>query len=352
MPDGSERSEASEKPRLAGPWWFTRPRDLTPEQRHNLLSQLYFLGPDRRPFLSRFAILLTLAVLLAVFGLARDSSTVVIGAMVISPFTTPLLGLAAALVMGWPRRQLESLAILAGATAAGVGIGWLSLSLIPEPATLTRSSAELLAHTEPQVLDLGVALVAGVAGAYVLVRREAVGALPGVAIAVALVPPLATTGMMLELGDGDRALKALLLFATNFAGIVFAASVTLLLLGVRARKAHANTTRAGIVMAFVATVLIAVPLTAITVERTRDAVAYDDVAEAARAWLADADIEGRVRTVEVEVDDGEVFIELEGPEHPGALDGLARKLAGILERPVAVNVDWVRAERIDAIAMP
>jgi uncharacterized hydrophobic protein (TIGR00271 family) len=350
MRPDDERKEGRERPRLQGPWWFTRPRELTAEQQHSLLSQLYFLGPDRRPFLERFAILLTLAILLAVFGLATDSSTVVIGAMLISPFTTPLLGLAAALVMGWPRRQLECLAILIAATAAGIGVGWLALGFIPEPATITRSSQILLAHTEPQVLDLGVALVAGVAGAYVLVRREAVGALPGVAIAVALVPPLASTGMMLQLGQGERALEALLLFATNFAGIVLAASLTLLALGVRTRAKHADTTKAGIALAFVSVALIAVPLTAVTAERTRDAVAHDDVVEATQDWIADHDL--RLSNVEVDVDEGQVFLMLEGPERPASLAPLAEHLAELLGEPVQINADWVRAERLDASASP
>lgn len=350
MPGGDERDRRGRLPLLRGPWWFTRRRELSDDQRHSLLAQLYFLGPDRAPFLERFAILLTLAILLAVFGLAADSPTVVIGAMVISPFTTPLLGLAAALVMGWPRRLLESAAILAGATVAGIVVGWLALGVIPEPATLTRNSQILLAHTRPQLLDLGVALVAGAAGAFVLVRREAVGALPGVAVAVALVPPLATTGMMIHLGEGERAVQALLLFATNFAGIVFAASVMLLALGVRTRSKHANTTKVGLISAFVSVVVIAVPLTVVTVERARDAVAHDDVIEATSAWLADRDL--RLLEAEVDVDEGTVFLELEGPRKPESLAPLAERLAGVLGQEVELEADWVRSERMSVSGVP
>ncbi|HEY8466870.1 MAG TPA: DUF389 domain-containing protein [Solirubrobacterales bacterium] len=350
MSGGSEPDGGGRIPLLRGPWWFRRRRELTDEQRHSLLAQLYFLGPDRAPFLERFAVLLALAILLAVFGLAADSATVVIGAMVISPFTTPLLGLAAAIVMGWPRRLLESAAILAGATVAGVVVGWLALAFIPEPASVTRSSSILLAHTEPRLLDLGVALVAGAAGAFVLVRREAVGALPGVAIAVALVPPLASTGMMLALGEHERALQALLLFATNFAGIVFAASVMLLALGVRTRAKHARTTRVGLASAAVSVLVIAIPLALITAERARDAVAHDDVIEIARAWLHDHDL--RLLDAQVEVDAGTVFLELEGPRRPESLQPLADRLADALGEPVELDADWVRSERISVSAAP
>jgi uncharacterized membrane protein len=145
--------------------------------------------------------------------------------------------------MGWPRRQLESLAIIVGGTAGAVALAFVALWLLPEPSVLTMQSGELLARTEPSLLDLGIAVAAGTAGAYVLIRREAIGALPGVAIAVALVPPLSAVGMTLELGEPALAREALLPYLTNVAGIVLAGALVLLLVGIRPHTVRGRFTR-------------------------------------------------------------------------------------------------------------
>jgi len=353
--EGPEAGESDEKEtRLRGPWWFTRARQLTEEQRHNLLAQLYFTGIERRHFLGRFVVLLSIAALIATFGLASDSPSVVIGAMLVSPMTTPLLGLAASLVMGWPKRQIESILIIIGASFLGIGLGWLALKVIPEPSIVTLSSQVLIKHTEPGLIDLGVALVAGAAGAYVLVRREAIGALPGVAIAVALVPPMATTGMMLELGEPERAKQALLLYATNLAGIILSASVVLLLSGVRHPSGVvSNTTTTGIVIALVAVVAVTVPLAGVTHERVVDTVAYDRVASIADDWFEGTSV--HVRDVEVDTDtrdEVQVFLELEGPQRPLSFEGLADRIARELGEPVNLEADWIRAQRFEQEAEP
>ncbi len=90
-------------------------------------------------------------------------------------------------------------------------------------------NAQILARTSPDLRDLGVALLAGAAGAYAQTRSSLASSLVGVAIAVALVPPLATIGLMLEEGHWVLVGGALTLFATNFVGITLAASITLLI---------------------------------------------------------------------------------------------------------------------------
>lgn len=347
---GGHDPPGSEPRRLRGPWWFAERRELSPEQRRSLLSQLYFDGPERRPFLRRFTALLAASILIAAFGLASDSAPVVIGAMLVSPLTTPLLGLAAGFVMGWPRRQAESLLILAAGTVGGIALAWITMELIPEPTVLTLQSSELLARTEPRLLDLAVALVAGGAGAYVLVRREAVGALPGVAIAVALVPPLATVGMMLDLGEPELAADAFLLYITNLAGIVLAAAVVMLVTGARPRDAthDGRSPRLGIALALLAVVVVTVPLAAVTAERTRDAVDHDDAAAVVSDWLAGTGME----VLETRVEEGRVHVELAGPDRPPPVEALAAQLADELDQEVQVTADWIEAERYEAGASP
>lgn len=349
---GRDRSRGG--PRLRGPWWFERPSELDAGERAELLDQLYFDGPDRAPFLRRFAVLLALSTLIATFGLAQDSIAVVIGAMLVSPLTTPLLGLSAGLVMGWPVRQLESLLILVIGTLGAIGLAWLTLKLLPEPTVITLSSSELLARTQPGLLDLGIALVSGGAGAYVLMRRQAIGALPGVAIAVALVPPLATVGMMLELGRSDLAGKALLLYLTNLVGIVLAGSLVMLVFGVRPTlKGDARVRRRikiGLAGAALAAIAIAYPLGAETASRITEAVDEDDVTKAGEQWLAGTDLE--IRDTRIDYDEDTVRFDVTGPQPPPSVDSLADDLAVHLGAEVKVTVGWTEEQLSTTIGSP
>lgn len=335
--------ETPEQPRR----WKPFRRQLTDEQRRDIFNQLYAEGAARLPFLRRFAILLTLSVLIAVMGLAADSGPVVIGAMLVSPLTTPLLGLSGALTMGWPKRNLESLLTLVAATAWAFVLAYVTLLLIPEPKSVTLASEELLARTQPRLLDLGVAVVAGAAGAYVLVRREAVGALPGVAIAVALVPPLSAVGMLVELGRPELAGDALLLYVTNLAGIVFAGAIVLLLAGMRPDGYDgrlARRTKVGIALAAAMVALIAYPLTVVTREGLARATDQDDATAIAREWAASSGL--RLQTVDVSLDSAHV--EVVGPEPPPPTQSLADDLAAAFEQDLRVTVDWAPERRTTA----
>jgi uncharacterized membrane protein len=90
-----------------------------------------------------------------------------------------------------------------------------------------------MGRTHPTLLDLGVALISGLAAAYAQCRRDSLSALSGVAIAVALVPPLATVGIGLTMLDGSIAGGASLLFLTNLSAIVTASSLVFLFFGFR-----------------------------------------------------------------------------------------------------------------------
>ncbi len=350
-PRGAEEDVEAEGPSLRGPWWFRRPRELSGDQRHDLLAQVFFEGPERTRYLGRFAILLTLSILLAALGLAESSAPVVIGAMLVSPLTTPLMGLCTSLVLGWPRRMFESVAVLLGATVGGIALAYLVMLSIPEPQQVTIASEELLERTEPGLLDLAVAIAAGAAGAYVLVRKEAIGALPGVAIAVALVPPLATVGMMLELGEPALAGEALLLYATNLAGIVFAGAIVLVLVGVQPRRDGGKLpreTRIGIAGALIVALVLIYPLMVETRGRVVDAGDNDDAKRVAEDWIFGTGNEVR----QVETTDDKVDIEVAGPRPPPDARPLADDLAVEFEQEVEVTVRWIKEEITQVTAAP
>ena len=195
-------------------------------------DQLFFDGPERNRRLSRFWLLLPLAAVIASAGVVSDSTATVIGAMIVAPLMTPILGivLAVALTDG-PNLRRCLLLVIAGA-AAVVAVGWLLGLLVPYPV-VAQTNAQVAARTTLQVADLVAALATGAVGSVALVRSDISDTLPGVAIAISLVPPLAVVGLTLESGAPRQSLAALLLFTTNVAAILASGIVVMALYRVR-----------------------------------------------------------------------------------------------------------------------
>ena len=215
-------------------------------------KDLYQLLRDNATASPAFLTLMALSTLLASVGLFASSAPVIIGAMILAPLMAPIISLAMALT-----RQDPSL-LTASATTLGIGIlvslGFSSVASFVIPMEIV--TPEIAARLSPSLLDLGVAVISGIAGAYAHARIDAAKSLAGVAIAVALVPPLAVTGIGIGWLDMHVAWGALLLFLTNLAGIVFAAALTFLGLG------YAPFTRAkkGLMIAFIGVTIVSIPL--------------------------------------------------------------------------------------------
>jgi uncharacterized hydrophobic protein (TIGR00271 family) len=177
-----------------------------------------------------FVLLIALSTIIAALGLLDNSPAVIIGAMLVAPLMTPLLGLGLAIAQGnWRLAQMTLKATLFGfatAFALAVAIGLLA-------GEFRETTYEMDARDWPQMLDLVVAFISGIAAAYASGRPGLVSALPGVAIAAALLPPVATSGLAMSIGDFDLAFGALLLFAVNMLAIVLAAALTLRAVGIR-----------------------------------------------------------------------------------------------------------------------
>jgi uncharacterized hydrophobic protein (TIGR00271 family) len=188
---------------------------------------------DARPDID-FYVLIGLAAAIAALGLLADSAAVVIGAMLVAPLMSPMAGTGLAMVLGDTRfLRLTMVAVIRGAILAWF-MGFLA-GLIPLRDPMT---AEVLARTQPSLLDVGVALLSGMAVAYALCRSEAGAALPGVAIAAALVPPLAASGISIGNLFFAEGLGAMLLFLTNFVAISSASALVFLILGFQPTRAQ------------------------------------------------------------------------------------------------------------------
>lgn len=175
-----------------------------------------------------YIILMVLSTLLATFGLFADSAPVIIGAMILAPLMSPIVAVGMGVIRTGEvtllRDSLRSFGIgVAVALTCAVVLTWLT--------PLRTLNGEIAARLNPTLLDMGVAVVSGIAGAYAHAREGVARSLAGVAIAVALVPPLAVSGIGLGWADWSVFSGAGLLFLTNFAGMVLAAGATFLVLG-------------------------------------------------------------------------------------------------------------------------
>ena len=247
-------------------------------------------------------------------GLALDSAAVVIGAMLLAPLMQPVLATGATISLALFGKALTSLTRVAIATVWCIGVAFALSWVLPDD-TLT---GEVLARTQPDIKDLVVALAAGAAGAYATVRADVSSSLPGVAVAVALVPPVASVGITLESGERTLAEGALLLYLTNLAAIVFASIVVFVATGfVPPRRLSQNLLR--LTMASVGTVvvvvLVAVPLYRASIEsidRNTELRTADEIVD---RWLGDQ-AGALERTVDIRRDTRRIVVEVRGFDPP------------------------------------
>lgn len=208
-----------------------------------------------------FFVMIGLSALIATLGLLLGSGAVIIGAMLVAPLFTPVLAFSMSIASGDVRiLRLASEATLKGAILA-IGLALLVAFLAPlSPEPL--AAREIASRVRPNLLDLGVALASGAAGAYAIARKDVAAALPGVAIAAALVPPLGVVGIALAAGSLAGALGAALLVITNLIAISLSGALVLLMLGFRPGQRGERRARlkAGLVASLVLLAVVSIPL--------------------------------------------------------------------------------------------
>ena len=176
-----------------------------------------------------FFTMIVLSASIAALGLILDSAAVIIGAMLVAPLMSAIIGMGMAIIHG----DLKFLSLTSKATLLGAGSAILTGFVFGLINFHGETTHQILQRTNPSILDLVIALISGVAAAYALCRKNVSNSLPGVAIAVALVPPLATVGVCLSIGFWGLAWGAFKLFLSNMVAIVFASALVFNLLGFR-----------------------------------------------------------------------------------------------------------------------
>jgi len=194
-------------------------------------AELYEYARDATDVSSYYYALVALSVIVAAGGMLRDQTAVVIGAMVIAPLIGPNLALALGTTLG----DLDLLGQAAWANLTGVGLALAGALGLGAVMTVDPTTGELAMRTVIGPADIALAGAAGAAGALAVTRGGATG-LVGVMVAVALLPPLAATGLLLGAGHPLPAARAGLLTVTNVVSLNLAAVCTFLVLGVRPRN--------------------------------------------------------------------------------------------------------------------
>lgn len=174
-----------------------------------------------------FMVLLIFATMIATFGLFINSSSVIIGAMLLAPLMQPIVSLS----MGVLRQDVALEVNAAKTIAIGVASVLATAAIIALFTPIEKLTPEMAGRLSPTILDLFIAIVSGAAAAYAKSNEKILGSLAGVAIAVALVPPLAVAGIGLGWSDWSMFSTAFLLFVTNLVGIVLSAAFVFVLLG-------------------------------------------------------------------------------------------------------------------------
>jgi len=306
-----------------------------------------------------FFLLVVLSCVIATLGLITDSAAVIIGAMLIAPIMSPILGFSLASIVGdWRMLGRSLLGLLGGASLAialSAALAWLA-SVSPF-IILTELPHEVLSRTRPTPFDLGVALAGGVAVVYALAQPSLSAALPGVAIATALMPPLCTVGIGLALGRMDVAGGAALLFATNLAAISFGGIAVFAILRfhpLRLTVRHVSMPL-GIVVSMLLVIIVAVPLTLLTIRYVSET---RQVREVRTAVVAELSVLPGVQLVELTSTSEDSILRLEvtvrTSQPPSYAQSVALQagVAARLQRPTALELVVVPVTKLNPLIPP
>ena len=315
----------------------------------DMRASVFFEGDHAGSKVSRFWILISLASVIAAAGVVADSDATVIGAMIVAPLMTPILGIVLASVVGDRTNLLRSWMFVVGGAAGAVAIGYLVGLTVAAPVVASTNS-QVAQRVSPELIDLLAALATGAVGAIAIVRKDISDTLPGVAIAISLVPPLTVVGLTLESGAPSESLGALLLFVTNVAAILATGMVVLALYRVGSAErqvideGRATRGRSRAILTSIATlIIIGIPLTISSIGLTDQELLEGSVRQAAEPWAEDNGL--TIEVLEAEGDDA--LLQVSGPppepDTSGLVDGLER--AGV--DPDRVIVEFIPAYELD-----
>jgi len=305
-----------------------------------------------------FFLLVVLSSVIATLGLLVDSPAIIIGAMLVAPLMSPVIGLGLASITGDQSLLRDSVVgLLQGAVLAvliSFLITWANQQL--PFVILQEVPHEVLARTTPSPIDLGVALAGGIAAAFALAMPNISAALPGVAIATALMPPLCSIGVGLAMRHFDVAGGAALLFLTNAVTITFAATFVFFALGFTGPLTNsAKRVPRSLLISALLTFILLGSLSYFSYQifqtasdnRLIEAVVNEEVAKIENTELVEWNSITDDETLYLNI-----VLRTSSPLRYEDSVQLRKNIADRLQRPVAVVVDQVLAARLDPLVPP
>lgn len=321
-------------------WTWVRDNDIGEHRRAEIGDSLYFEQPNRHAKLVAWWVMLLLSVAIATFAILQDSTAVVIGAMLIAPLMTPMLGLAGSIVNGWRRRAVRSAVLVGLGVLAAVGLAYVISAWLPGLIPFD-ANAQITSRVNPTLVDMLIALAAGAAGAVATVNSRVAASIAGVAIAVALVPPLGVVGISLENGRWEDASGAMLLFATNFVSIVLAAAAVFVMTGF-SEGVQLRANQRGVLSTLAPFGAIALVILVPLVFTTEGILASASQQNAAQDVVADwAKSSPELRVEQVAVDGSTVTVSVSGAADIPDPAALQRSLSEGLSVPVEVSLEYM-----------
>ncbi|MFF5897571.1 DUF389 domain-containing protein [Streptomyces argenteolus] len=309
----------------------------------DLSEDLDLSSGDSRAKQSAFWTMLTLSSVIAAGGILTDSTATVIGAMIIAPLSTPIMGISLAAVQ---RRSSTAVAFVALGCLLVVVVGVAASMVVPRTYDLL-SNSQIAGRTSPGLLDLIAALATGFAGAVALARKDVAAVLPGVAIAISLVPPLVVTGVCAGQTSWWLALGALVLFLSNLFALVFAGMIVFAALGLprAAQRHHRWVPRRAYLMLSLLFVAVLLPLGANTVATVLLANWTSQTRSSAQRWLSHTP---GAAVTSVDAQSRTLYVHVRSPGGLPPISDLLRDLEGHVPDGLPIVVDATRGEQIVA----
>ncbi len=331
---------------------------FSPLDAHRHEAVLQQLSESSEPGFDYF-LLIFLSCIIATFGLINNSAAVIIGAMLVAPLMSPILGLSLASVSSRQKMYRNSiLALLEGALMA-VALSWLiSVAAYRSPfGVLQDIPTEVLSRTRPSPFDLAIALAGGAAAAYALAQPNLSAALPGVAIATALMPPLCTVGIGLAIRNQGVFIGASLLFITNLAAISFAGILVFIALGFRPlmKGRRWNGLPQSVLVSAGLVGLITIPLVILSLSFVHDANRTFTIRQVVKEEITNSDAAELVNldfTEENNVLHLNITARYEHQPTYQQVTSLQSAIASRLNEPVALQLIVVPATRLDPLNPP
>lgn len=273
---------------------------------------------------SSFFMRLVVAAIIATAGVAADSATTIIGAMLVAPLMSPMLGTALAVAIGRPAKALRAFAL----TALGMGIAVVVAvgvtAIIPVDVDMSTNT-QVLARTSPRLVDLIIALASGFVAALASIRSDIPDAVPGIAISASIVPPLCVVGAALYEGVFDAAVGAFLLFVTNYVAIQIMGGAVYLIAGLGTRalsviEGKARSLWYGAVGIGALVVVLLLASTSFSV--VHESEQLRSVQNVVAAWVDGSDW----RISRFELEDGSLHLEVAGTGEEPSVEQLNREL--------------------------